>query len=98
MTGAERQARYRARLASETDTDDQATPSPRGKTAKLTRPQRWAAAFGEVKTLIAEYVAWYDAMPEAMRDTPTGEALLAIIELDLEEIAAIQLPKGFGRD
>jgi hypothetical protein len=37
-------------------------------------------------------------MPEHLRDTPTGEAPLAITERDLSEIEAIQLPKGFGRD
>jgi hypothetical protein len=98
MTGAERQARYRARLASETDTDHPPAHVPRGKTARLTRPQRWTAASGELAALIAEYRAWYEAMPEHLRDTPTGAALLAMTELDLEEINSIQLPKGFGRD
>ena len=101
MTGAERQARYRARQAGDPGTDGQAaavaglTP---GKTRKLTRPQRWNAASGELIAVQGECVAWYEAMPEAFRDTPTGQALLAIIELDLEEIASIQLPKGYGRD
>jgi transposase len=98
MTGAERQARYRARVTSETNTDQPAVLAPRGKLSRLTRPKRWSAAFGEFTALIAEYAAWYEAMPEHLRDTPTGEALLAITELDLSEIEAIQLPKGFGRD
>ena len=46
----------------------------------------------------AEYAAWLDAMPEALRDGPTGEALLAVVELDLSEIAAAQLQKYSGRD
>ena len=28
----------------------------------------------------------------------SGEALQAIVELDLDEIAAVQLPRGYGRD
>jgi hypothetical protein len=94
LTGAERQARYRAR-------QDQAPPAPvRGptKTRLPTRPQRWHAAVATLLTLQAEYAAWLEAMPEATRDNATGEALLAITELDLDELAAIQPPRGFGRD
>jgi len=98
MTGAERQARYRARQSGEGARETPPLPEPRGKTVKLSRPRRWNAAVGELQALVGEYTAWYDAMPEQLRDTPTGEALQAITELDLEDIAAIQLPKGFGRD
>jgi hypothetical protein len=34
----------------------------------------------------------------ATRDSATGEALQAIADLDLDEIAAIDPPRGFGRD
>jgi hypothetical protein len=37
-------------------------------------------------------------LPEATRDTATGEAPQAMVDLDLEEIMAIQPPLGFGRD
>ena len=40
--------------------------------------------------------AWLDALPEALRDSATGEALQAIIDLD--ELAAIEPPRGYGRD
>ena len=56
---------------------------------------------GAVNALVAlqaEYAAWLQALPEATRDGPTGEALQAIVELDLDEIVAIQPPRGFGRD
>jgi hypothetical protein len=94
LTGAERQARYRLRLG--------AAPAPRdrqtAKSRKLTRPQRWYAAVGELLALQAEYANWLEALPEATRDSATGEALQAIVDLDLDEIAAIQPPRGFGRD
>jgi len=32
------------------------------------------------------------------RRFPNGDALQAILELDLDEIAAIEPPRGFGRD
>ena len=38
------------------------------------------------------------ATAEATRNSATGEALQAIVELDLDEIAAIDPPRGFGRD
>jgi hypothetical protein len=37
-------------------------------------------------------------MPEALRDGATGEALQAIVDLDLDELVAIEPPRGFGRD
>jgi hypothetical protein len=48
--------------------------------------------------LHAEYARWLEALPEATHDTATGEALQAIVDLDLDEIIAIQPPRGFGRD
>jgi len=94
LTGAERQARYRARQ------DNGLLAPVRGpaKARKLTRPQRWNAAVTVLLTIQAEYAAWLQAMPEATRDTATGEALLAITDLDLDELATVQPPRGFGRD
>jgi len=103
MSGAERQARYRARHA--------VAARKRGSLPKIavgaktslaerrrSRTQRWRAAITELLTLQAEYPAWLDALPEATRNSATGEALQAIVELDLDEIAAIDPPRGFGRD
>lgn len=93
LTGAERQARYRLRLETAPPLGRQ-TAKPR----KLTRPKRWQAAVGELLALQAEYAGWLEALPEATRDSATGEALQAMVDLDLDEIAAIQPPRGFGRD
>jgi hypothetical protein len=38
------------------------------------------------------------ALPEPLRDTATGEALQAIIDLDLDELVAIAPPPGFAQD
>jgi hypothetical protein len=51
-----------------------------------TRSQRWRAAVAELIALQAEYAAWLDALPEPLRDTATGEVLLAIVDLDLDEL------------
>ncbi len=101
LTGAERQARYRIRHAVAAAASDprQRRPRPAIKPAdRRTRPQRWRAAVAEIVALQAEYAAWFDALPEATRDSATGAALQAIIDLDLDEIAAIEPPRGFGRD
>jgi hypothetical protein len=37
-------------------------------------------------------------MPEASHDGATGEALQAIVDLDLDALASIEPPRGFGRD
>ncbi|MBV9784412.1 MAG: hypothetical protein JO264_11395 [Acidisphaera sp.] len=94
LSNAERQARYRAKL--------QAKQPPRvlyrRPADRRTRPQRWLAAVNELAQLQAEYAAWYDALPDSLRDTASAEALLAIVDLDLDELAAIVPPRGFGRD
>jgi hypothetical protein len=92
LTGAERQARWRARHVG--------TPMVRYRRPadRRSRPQRWHEAVAELLALQAEYAAWYEALPEATRDSAAGEALQAIIELDLDELAAIEPPRGFGRD
>jgi hypothetical protein len=92
LTGAERQARYRQRQA-----EDRAAALPR-PIRRSNRPQRWRAAAAELLALQTEYAAWLDALPEGLRNGATGEALQAIIDLDLDELIAIEPPRGFGRD
>jgi len=95
LSNAERQARYRARREA-----DQATPAIRYQQPvdRRSRSQRWNDFVAGLLALQAEYAAWYEALPDSLRDTATAAALLAIIELDLDELAAIVPPRGFGRD
>src|SRR3954447_8942191 len=58
----------------------------------------WRDAVGELIALQAEYIAWWDALPDSLHDSATAEALQAIIELDLDALAAIAPPRGYGRD
>ena len=94
LTNAERQARYRARKAEQAGT----TIRYRRPADRRTRPQRWHDAVEELLALQAEYTAWADALPDALRDTPTAEALQAIVDLDLSNLADIEPPRGYGRD
>ena len=100
LTGAERQARYRA--AHGRPLQPLRGPSPRVKAPsrarRRSRPQRWHEAIAELLAVQSECAAWLDALPEALRDGATGEALQAIADLDLDELASIEPPRGFGRD
>ena len=46
----------------------------------------------------AECAAWFEALPESLRDSATAAALQDMIDLDLDAIAAVQPPLGYGRD
>jgi hypothetical protein len=95
LSNAERQARYRARHESN-------KPAPvvryRRPADRRTRPRRWKDAIAELIALQSEYAAWFDALPEGLRDTPTAVALREIIDLDLDVLAGAEPPRGFGRD
>jgi len=93
MSGAERQARYRAARAA---------GSPvvrcRAPVNRCSRIRRWNDTVDGLTALQAEYAAWLDALPDNQQDSATAEALRAIAELDLSELQALQPPRGFGRD
>ena len=95
LTNAERQAYYRARKQAKAS---KPTIRYRRPADRRSRPQRWTDAVAELLALQAEYAAWADALPEALRDTATAEALQAIVDLDLAELADIEPPRGYGRD
>jgi hypothetical protein len=92
LTGAERQARWRARHTG--------VPVTRWRRPadRRSRPQRWRDAVAELVALQDEYTQWFEALPEPLRDTATGEALQAIVAFDLGALADLGPPRGFGRD
>ena len=95
LSNAERQARYRARREAQ-------QPAPviryRRPADRRTRAQRWHDTVAGLIALQAEYAAWYDVLPDNLRDTTTGNALQAIVDLDLDDLVNIEPPRGFGRD
>ena len=95
LSNAERQARHRARRQAQ-----QTKPMIRYRKPadRRTRPQRWRDAVAELLVLQTEYEAWAEALPEALRGTATADALQAIIDIDLSELASIKPPRGYGRD
>ena len=66
------------------------------------RPQHPLSSAGAIHRrtprLQAEYAAWWEVLPDSLRDTATAAALQAIVDLDLDELAAIVPPRGYGRD
>jgi hypothetical protein len=93
MTGAERQARYRAARIIDAPVIRLRRPADR-----RSRIQRWYDTIAALTGLQVEYGAWLEALPDNQRDSATAEALLAIVDLDLSELQAIVPPRGFGRD
>ena len=94
LSNAERQARHRARQK----TTKPPAVTKRPKADRRSRVQRWDAAFAVALTIQAECAAWFDALPDGLRDSATAAALQEIIDLDLEAIAAVRPPRGYGRD
>jgi hypothetical protein len=95
LSSAERQARYRARLNALQP--PVATNHPRSA-IRLSRTRRWRNAVAELLNLQAEYAAWSETLPDSLRDSATGQSLQEIVDLDLDDLAAIQPPRGYGRD
>ena len=94
LTNAERQARYRARRP----VLQPPLTIKRPATARRSRTKRWNDALAEMIAVQAECAAWFDALPESLRDSATAAALQEMIDLDLDAIAAVQPPRGYGRD
>jgi hypothetical protein len=93
MSSAERQARRRARL------HQQRPASPAAPTRRLApRPARWAAATATLVRLQEEYRDWLDNLPPNLESSALADKLQTIVELDLEELQAVDLPRGYGRD
>jgi len=93
MTGAERQARYRA--ARETGAPVIRIRRPVDRRSRI---QRWNDSIAALADLQAEYVAWLEALPDNQQDSATADALRTIVDLDLSELQAVEPPRGFGRD
>jgi hypothetical protein len=106
MSPAERQARHRAQLRRRrqipptSPTLARLSEGGRDRRGVRTqpRPERWAAAVAVLVALQDEYRAWLDNMPANLEGSPLADKLQVIVELDLEELQAIDPPRGYGRD
>jgi hypothetical protein len=94
LSNAERQARHRAKI----QTVQPRMTIKRPAAARRSRSKRWNDALAEMIAVQAECAAWFEALPESLRDSATASALQDMIDLDLDAIAAVQPPRGYGRD
>jgi hypothetical protein len=113
LSDAERQERYRTRhmappslvatsgkLISITvmKMPKQSRSRPRHPADRPSRPQRWRDAVCELLSLQAAYADWLADLPNSLQGSSTAEALEAIVELDLTDLAGVEPPRGYGRD
>ncbi len=94
LSNAARQARYRARRRA-AQLGVLAKPS---RLARRSRTKRWNDALAEMLSVQTECAAWLDALPDSLSEGATAAALQEIVDLDLDTIAAVQPPLGYGRD
>ncbi len=62
------------------------------------RPRRWAAAVAALIDLQQEYRIWLDNLPQSLEESRLADKLQTIVQLDLQELQAIDPPLGYGRD
>ena len=102
-TPAERSAAYRARRKANA-ADVPAKPPVviryRRPADRRSRPQQWEGAVQTLADLLDQLEAWRDKLPASLADSATAEALDAVLELrgHVEDLRAVEVPKGFGRD
>jgi hypothetical protein len=95
LTGAERQARLRAKQAAGDKPLRYRRPADR-----RSRPQQWSDAVDTLTRCLDAYQAWRDSLPENLAEAPIGAKLDELLELRelVDALAEAELPKGFGRD
>ncbi len=93
FSNAERQARHRARVAEQAPVVRYRRPADR-----RSRSQRWRDTVADLLALQTEYIAWLNVLPDSLHGSATAEALQAIADLDLDALADIEPPRGYGRD
>jgi len=102
-TPAVRSAAYRARrkaTAAAVPAKPPVVTRYRRPADRRSRPQQWADAVQTLADLLDQFEAWRDKLPSSLANSATAEALDAVLELrgHVEDLQAIELPRGFGRD
>jgi hypothetical protein len=62
------------------------------------RATRWSAAVAALVDLQEEYRTWLKNLPQNLESSRLADKLQAIVELNLEELQAVDPPRGFGRE
>jgi hypothetical protein len=102
-TPAERSAAYRARrkaAAADAPAKPPVVVRYRRPADRRSRPQQWADALQTLADMLDQFQEWRDKLPSSLANSATAEALEAVLELrgHVEDLQAVELPRGFGRD
>lgn len=67
---------------------------------RRSRPQKWQEAVAALLDCLDAYQDWRDKLPAGVADSGIAERLDTVLEMrDLvEQLEAVELPRGFGRD
>src|ERR1700728_711710 len=100
---AERSAAYRARRkapAAGVPAKPAVVIRYRRPAERRSRPQQWDDAVQTLANLLDQFEEWRDKLPSSLANSATAEALDAVLELrgHVEDLQAVELPRGFGRD
>ena len=102
-TPAERSAAYRARrkaTVAAAPTKPPVAVRDRRPADRRSRPQQWADAVQTLADLLDQFQEWRNKLPASLASSAMADALDAVLELrgHVEDLQAVELPKGFGRD
>jgi hypothetical protein len=61
-------------------------------------PATLARCSHRVACAARRFAAWLEALPDTLQGTATADALQAIADFDPDTLAAIEPPRGYGRD
>jgi hypothetical protein len=67
---------------------------------RCSRPKQRADAVQTLANLLDQFQEWQDKLPSSLANSATADALDAVLGLrgHVEDLQAVELPKGFGRD
>jgi hypothetical protein len=66
---------------------------------RRSRPEQWVDAVQTLANLPGGFQEWRDKLPSSLANSATADALDAVLGCGhVEDLQAVELPKGFGRD
>lgn len=97
MSGAERQARYLAKLKIDAKPVILKYRRPRDRRS---RAKQWEDAAAVLTDILEFCQDWRDRLPKGLVNSPLGDRLDEMIAVRdaVERIATVSPPQGFGRD
>lgn len=97
LSDAERAAGYRARRKA---SEKPVVVRYRQPADRRGKSKQWADAVDNLLSILEGYQEWRDNLPPGLSESATAERLDTVLELRelVEQLQAVELPRGFGRD